>query len=434
MRSPVPVNDQVANGVGPARSWFWLSCGVFCVLGFGSALLGPTLGDLAQTLAITLPLAGAIRSGRQAGQFLASVSCAWLGTRLSNGLLGLAGFLCYSAGLLLLLLPAGLPVAVLAAVLWGLGQGGLHVVCNAEVVARKGDSAPKHVAALHFWYSLGSIGGPLLVYLCRLTGHWGAAYALAAGTMALLGSRLFAYRAAPVPAQNRASGPIKPRARIGVAVLLAPMVAVSAVNMMNAGLADWSYQNTVLVADAGPAEATAVTSAFWVSVAVGRLVSVPLVDWLGAGPLLIGSAALATAGTGGIVLSGADVPALVVTTAVAGLGIAPLYPLVTALGAAATSSPTTAAGALSAAAAASAAVGPMVQGFLGAGRDGGMVLVAVLSLPLVLGVVFTVTQDRARKAARRCPEPDSDTEAGTAGAANGPLPDSDRSIALDNRR
>ncbi|MCO1580763.1 MFS transporter [Crossiella sp. SN42] len=397
MFSPVPVNRLVAAAPRPTRQWFWLSCGVFGVLGFGSALLGPTLGDLAQTLAITLPMAGSIRSGRQLGQFLASVSCAWLGARLSTALLGLAGFLCYSAGLLLLLLPAGLPVAVLAAVLWGLGQGGLHVVCNAEVVARMGDEAPRHVAALHFWYSLGSIAGPLLVYLCRLTGHWGAAYALAAGTMAVLGSRLFVYRAAPVSGLTRAA---VPRLPIGLGVLAAPMVAVSAVNMMNAGLADWSYQNAVLVAGAGPGAATAVTSAFWISVAVGRLASVRLVDWLGTGPLLVGAAVLATAGTGGVVLYGPDVPGLTVATAVAGLGIAPLYPLVTALGAAATDSPTTAAGVLSAAAAASAAVGPMAQGFLGGGHDGGMILVAALSLPLVLGVVCTVGQDQRRKATR----------------------------------
>ncbi|MCK2238485.1 MULTISPECIES: sugar MFS transporter [unclassified Crossiella] len=394
MLSPVPVHAQVAAGPWQARQWFWLSCGVFGVLGFGSALLGPTLGDLAQTLAITLPLAGSIRSGRQLGQFLASVSCAWLGARLSTALLGLAGFLCYSAGLLLLLLPAGLPVAVLAAVLWGLGQGGLHVVCNAEVVARMGDQAPRHVAQLHFWYSLGSIAGPLLVYLCRLTGHWGAAYALAAGTMAVLGSRLFRHQATPVSELNRAA---KPRLPIGLAVLAAPMVAVSAVNMMNAGLADWSYQNAVLVASAGPAAATAVTSAFWISVAVGRLISVRLVDLLGTGPLLVASAAVATVGTGGIVLWGPHIPSLTAATALAGLGIAPLYPLVTALGAAATDSPTTAAGVLSAAAAASAALGPMAQGFLGGGQDGGMVLVAALALPLVIGVVLTVRQDRARK-------------------------------------
>ncbi|WP_249044313.1 hypothetical protein [Crossiella equi] len=109
---------------------------------------------------------------------------------------------------------------------------------------------------------------------------------------------------------------------------------------------------------------------------------------------------MAAAGTGGIVLCGGDVPGLTVATALAGLGIAPLYPLLTALGAAAAEDTTSAAGVLSAGAAAAAAIGPFLQGLLGNGHDGGMILPAALALPLVVGVVLTVRQDRSRKTTR----------------------------------
>jgi fucose permease len=290
----------------------------FVSLGLPDGVLGVAWPSLRQTYGLRQDALGLASIALGTGYVLTSF---FAGRGIS--LLGVGGLLAGSAGLagLGLLLHASAPswpAFAGAALLVGLGSGAVDAALNA-VVARR--YSARHVNWLHACYSAGATAGPIL--MSAALPAWRRGYA-ALGALLLVLAALFAL------ARGR-WGPAELSRPAGVrAVLRHPLARLQLVLFfvytgLEATLGAWAY--TVLLEARGRSASTSAawTAAYFGGIAAGRVLFGMVVNRVGADRLVRGCA---WAAAGGVALFALGVDAGV---ALAGLGLAPLFPCLMSL-------------------------------------------------------------------------------------------------------
>src|SRR5262249_2057880 len=155
------------------------------------------------------------------------------------------------------------------------------------------------------------------------------------------------------------------------------------------GFGSWIFTQLTKAAESTEAVGTIATSLFWGGLTVGRLVATPVLKRLTDEQLLIVSIMLVGGGAGlFLVVPGSETVGLMVAFFV-GVGCGPIFPTARAI--VNNTYPEqrgTATGVLMALGAGSAAVLPWLQGQIGAGRNGGMILPFTASIYLLGVAVF----------------------------------------------
>jgi MFS family permease len=293
-------------------------------LGLGPGRLGESLTALAIGGLIAMPLAGRLADR-------------WTGRRLLR--------LTMPAATLALAGPAVAPSAALLALsafVLGMQFGGLNVALTVQAVAVERATARPVIARMHGTWALGAVIGGAAVS-AGLRGGVDVRVLMISGVVALAvaglaaGARLPAWApAAPTPSSVAAPG----RAPRPALVITLGIVGTAAF-LTEGAATDWAGVHATRVLGADPSTASLMYAVFFAAMTVVRFVGDAVRARLGAPTTIRLAGGTATAGLGLVLLSGAPsaTPARVacatVGWALAGVGMALVWPVViSALGAA----------------------------------------------------------------------------------------------------
>jgi fucose permease len=373
----------------------------FIVLGIASAVLGPTLKDLSASVALPLESAGILRAARQIGAFLAIFGGGLLLDRRDTRLILVPGMLLMAAGLVGVAATGDLAFTLMASVFLGAGTGFLDVGSNFAIGALFKSNASSVLSALHSFYGVGLFVGPLVAEWALVqNGDWRAAY-IVPGALCVVLAVLFLTQA--IRKQDTASKQTTEVAPKSSAVqwlpLLPLIVLIFTYNGAGTGIQDWISTHVRLVGHANVDTAARVAALYGLSLMTGRIISVGALRKFGNTRVLSGAIGLATVGAALIVFGGSVVEVIMVGVALVGVGFGPIFPTVVALGG---QQQPHVRGTVTSILVGMASIGgivlPVVQGWIGGGQSGGMIVTLVAALVLIAALVAMRTFQNGRVA------------------------------------
>ncbi len=302
---------------------------LFVCLGLSTAVVGPTIPDLARQTGSTIAVLGAIFLPGSSGYALGTL----LGGRLfdrarGHALLGAAQL--WAAGCLALM-PLVPSLQLLLAVVFcrGLAEGLINTGANTLLLWTHREEASPFMNGLHFCFGLGAFAAPLLVaQAAGWPGGYRWAYWIVAGTAALAGLRLLTLAGSPDPREHarRAEAAHPRRTGLPWAPILVAALFLFAYVGAEISFGSWVYTYALELGVASAAGAAYLTSAFWLSFTVGRAVSIPVA--LRFGPRQVIPAALLACLAFAGALAALPPSAALLWVAAVGIGffMAPLWP------------------------------------------------------------------------------------------------------------
>lgn len=290
-----------------SRALYVLGFAAFLLIGALQAIYGPAFGALAERFGVPRAEIGLIASAHFLGTMLGVIVG---GVALSRaGLRGLlrAGAALLALGLAFVSFAPSWNLALAGALIGGLGFGGVSVTFNVGF-ARLGTRAAPSLNLLNACFGLGSVLAPLLVAFLA-GGVWPFLVLGALAVALLLGAGALPELPDTVPPGGAG------RANTALLALFGLLFVVYV--GVEAGVGSWMTSH---LSGVGVAGAAAWTSAFWLTVTVGRVLSAPLAQRVALPSLVIGAAALAA-----LSLPFAATPLGPFAYLLAGLAIAPLF-------------------------------------------------------------------------------------------------------------
>ncbi len=249
---------------------------LFVCMGLGMGMLGPTLPSLAEQTQT--------RVGQLGSLFLAGsigvVAGVMLGGRLFDRVrghpaLGVAQLISAASVLFVPLIPSFWLLMVVLA-FKGAADGFINAGANTLLVWTHKDKSSPYMNGLHFFFGLGAFLAPFLVaQVVEIQGGYRWAYWALAALGALAALRLLTLKHSPQPQHTEQSS-----AEEGTRVYY-PLVIAAALFLffyVGAELAfsGWIYTYAFTLELANATLAAYLTSAFWLSFTIGRLISIPL--------------------------------------------------------------------------------------------------------------------------------------------------------------
>lgn len=288
-----------------------------------TTLLGPLLPLLASRWALSDASAGALFTAQFVGQLTATTMSTAIADRIGAQRTLAVGFALVAAGVGALAVVPG-PLAWAAVVLYGLGLGCVLPLTNIQVAALAQARAASALSLVNVSWGVGAMAWPLIVatLIARHAAAPTIALAVASVAMgfawlAMPQGRASSAGAVPLPTAGTRA-PARVVATYGVLILLyvGSETAISGwvaafARRMASGAGAWAY---------APA-------AFWSAQTAGRLLTPVLLHRVSEARLLLGS--LLTSVVAVLLLSGAatTVGGVIVASALAGVGVAAVFPL-----------------------------------------------------------------------------------------------------------
>jgi MFS transporter, FHS family, Na+ dependent glucose transporter 1 len=251
---------------------------LFGCLGLGLGLVGPTLPALGAQTHTPLARLGLVFLAGSLGYTAGTV----LGGRLFDRWRGhpLLGGAQLAAGASLALVPfvPWLWVLLLVLFIMGVADGIINTGANTLLVWSHSARVGPYMNGLHFAFGAGAFLSPLLVaqFAGQPEGYRWAFWVVAA-VSGLVGLRLLALPAHAQPVRPRddprhpaGGGPVPVGLVVAAGLLLFFYVGAEI------GFSGWLYTYAVRLNLAGPAQAAYLTSGFWLTFTIGRLLSIPL--------------------------------------------------------------------------------------------------------------------------------------------------------------
>jgi fucose permease len=289
-------------------------------IGAGEAELGLALLGVAAGSLLSMPVAG------------------WASARWGARPVAAAGGLAGCASIPLPALAQDVPQLAGALFLIGATFGALDVAMNVEAIAVERAYGRPIMPSFHGWFSTGGLvgalaGGALAGAGVGAPGHLAATSAAGAAAVAWARRHLWAPRASrPEERGTHGSHARARRGGAGARPLVTPVLLVCGLIAFCAAvgegaMADWSALYLTDTLDANAGLAAMGYAAFAGAMALGRFAGERVIRALGAaGTLQLGCGAAAVALAAGLVA--ADGPATIAAFAVAGLGMACVFPVV----------------------------------------------------------------------------------------------------------
>ncbi len=259
----------------PAMQWTATYYVLFICLGLSIGLTGPTLPSLAEQTQVRVGQLGALFLAGSLGGFLGTL----LGSRTFDRVrghpaLGIAQLL--SAALIALypLLPSvGLLFIVVVAK--GITDGFINTGANTLLVWTHKEKSSPYMNALHFFFGLGAFLAPFIVaQVIVIPGGYRWAYWVLAAIGALAGLRMLTLKGNPQHAHTTATQ--EETGRINYPLVAAAMLFLFFYVGAEIAFAGWIYTYAFTLNLADATMAAYLTSGFWLTFTIGRLISIPL--------------------------------------------------------------------------------------------------------------------------------------------------------------
>lgn len=357
----------------------------FLMLGMAGTLLGPAIQSLTARFGIPLEQGGIFPTMQFAGVAVGVVIAGRILDRINARYLLSGGGVLLGAGLLVISTAQTLPVALFGALLLGFGYAALDVSPNVVIATLNPARASAALNLLNVFFGIGAVVGPQVIALALRQGDIMYAFQWAALGMLIVAVPMFTISLSVSDGHDRAT-----RARIRWLALVPFGIFLFFMVGAEVGFGSWIVTEMTLVTGSAVERATLGASIYWLGVTVSRAVAPLLLRKLSdegllmASVILVGVAVILL-----IVFPGVEALALVLAFAT-GFGNGPLFP--TMMGIINTRYPAargTASGALIAVGTTGAAVLPWVQGQIGGGVNGGMILIPIVSLIALLSLLWT---------------------------------------------
>jgi MFS transporter, FHS family, Na+ dependent glucose transporter 1 len=252
--------------------------GIILCMGLNMALLGPTLPALAAQTQSPLGDMGQLFLFGAIGGVLGTLYGGRLFDRLrGHVVLGLAQI---AAGLLMACIPfiPGLGWLLVVVTIKGVMDGLSNNGANTLLVWTHRDKVSPYMNGLHFCYGLGAFLSPLLVaQVVDISGAYRWVYVGLAILTILVGLRMLTLSGSPQAAHPMESEPgaAQPR-HIPYSVVLTAALFLFFYVGAEIAFGGWVYTYAVELKLAPAVQAAYLTSAFWLTFTIGRLIAVPL--------------------------------------------------------------------------------------------------------------------------------------------------------------
>jgi MFS transporter, FHS family, Na+ dependent glucose transporter 1 len=321
MRPASASNSSIEQRVRTSRTIAYYAA--FVALGLVSASLGPTLPGLAKHTQSRLSDISSLFVARSLGYLAGSL----LGGRLYDRISGhpvMAAALLAMAGMMGLAPLVPMLWALAAALLiLGLAEGVLDVGGNALLVWVHGEKVGPFMNGLHFFFGLGAFLSPVIIAQTMLRGgnilraYWTLALLLLPGTFWLL--RLPSPDA-PAASSAGSAGQVSGRL-VGLLVVFFFLYAGAEI-----ALGGWIYSYAAALHLSSDTVAAYLTSAFWGSLTVGRLLAIAVAARYPPQSLLLADFIGCLASLGLLWLLPSSLVATWLGTCGAGLSMASVFP------------------------------------------------------------------------------------------------------------
>lgn len=313
----------------PASEWGLLHAG-FVATGIVTVLLGPILPTLAAHWSLDDKQAGFFFTAQFFGSLLGVFSTSFLLPRRGYAFVLAAGFAVMAAGVSTLG-HGPWTIGCLSVFSYGIGLGLIIPAGNLYVSSRAGDRSVAALSILNFAWSVGAVFCPLLVILVERRAGLRGFTVLLGGITAL-----FALAFAMSPGLQAPAEGLSPQRPIAVwAGLLrrSHLSSLVALFFLYVGtenaLGGWIASHAKRTGTALDSFWVLTPSVFWGSLLLGRALAPTAWRYLGSDKLA--RMALAMAALGGLLILVAGSPMVITISAgLAGLGLAPVFPILVA--------------------------------------------------------------------------------------------------------
>jgi FHS family Na+ dependent glucose MFS transporter 1 len=291
-------------------------------LGLTTAALGPSLPALAENTSALLSQISVLFTAKTGGYLLGSLVGGRLYDRLPGQKVGGTAIVVMIITLALTPVIPLLWLLVLDSFLLGSVEGALDVGCNTMLVWVHGREVGPYMNALHFFFGLGTFVTPIIIAQSnQLTGevawgYWVIALALVPIAVWMLSQPS---PSAPEPDEEK-GGDGNLLYLILIAAFLFLYVGAEV------GFSGWIYTYALEVDMANETTAAYLTSLFWGTFTLGRLLSVALAARLRSYWIIVADLVGCLLGLGVLLLFPASAAALWVGAAILGLSMASLFP------------------------------------------------------------------------------------------------------------
>lgn len=239
-------------------------------VGMYAAAFGPTLPFLAQDLGISLDTAGLVVTALFVGSISASALVAIALHGRDTRRLSVLGLVAAVAGMALLAFAPSWPLALLAGVILGAGDG-LVVAALHILMGSAARDVPTAMNRLNLYFAFGAIAGPL----------WAGCVLAASGERWIVFAGIAAWEALTLLVMTLATGPrqqpapsAEPKFRLPGNASSWTMGAVLFLYVgAEFGLGTWVSSYARQTAHAGVLAGAALAAGYWAALAVGRIVS-----------------------------------------------------------------------------------------------------------------------------------------------------------------
>jgi FHS family Na+ dependent glucose MFS transporter 1 len=251
---------------------------LFICLGLNTAVIGPTLPALADQTRTRVSHMGLVFLAGSIGFTLGTA----LGGRVFDRMRGhpVLGLCQLAAAAMIALVPVTpwfwLLLLVLACK--GMAEGLIDTGGNTLLVWTHKEKVGPYMNGLHFFFGLGAFLAPFLVaQVVDVAGGYRWAYWTLAAFAALTGLRMLTLSASPQPVRRHdEKTPEGASARVYYPLVIAAALFLFFYVGAEIAFGGWIYTYAVTLKLASAVEAAYLTSGFWLSFTIGRLISIPM--------------------------------------------------------------------------------------------------------------------------------------------------------------
>lgn len=366
------------------KSYNFEFASIFFAMGLAIPLLGLTLSDLTRRFEIPLSQGGQFITLMGAGVVIASFVAGILFDQLSAQIAAPIGVGVLIISQIILVTAPDRVIALTGALLLGLGFGTLIVGLNALISRINTEKPARALSAMNLVYGIGAILSPQLVTIALLFGETRGAYAIVAIFLAF-GLLMSIKLDIPSEASNR-NGEV---VQLKLFRLLPFIIALFSLISVEVGFNAWIVPQLERAAGMKLATANVAASLFWLNYTLARLATAVIGNRFHPGRILIISSTLLFFGLAILLIAPSSKAIGVMSSIVIGVAVGPLFPLTIAMaGQTFPGSVGKALGIISAVGNVGPMVIPLIMGYVGAGRDGGMEVLLITSVFLLVAVII----------------------------------------------
>jgi MFS transporter, FHS family, Na+ dependent glucose transporter 1 len=251
---------------------------LFICLGFGFGITGPTLPSLAGQTRSTLGSIGAIFFFGSIGYTLGTMIGGRIFDRFRAGHLILGVSQLISAALMAAIpMVNSLPVLLGIVLVNGIPNGMLSTGTNTLLMWTHGEKSGPYINGLHFSFGLGAFLAPTIyAQILGLGGTYQQAYWVLAGIAVPIALFMLFLPGSPEHLHQEVEAGRRSDLRIFMPIIIAGMAFLFFYVSSEMIFANWIYTYAVTLNLATATQAAYLTSGFWLSFTVGRMVSIPV--------------------------------------------------------------------------------------------------------------------------------------------------------------